>query len=91
MLLAKHSAMDLAVSASGDFTSGKNGSIVGTLGGVLLLSIVSNMFLASVRSSSVICSTGVVSSRRIGSPRTRMSRMLTSTVLWSRMTWLSRR
>src|SRR5215213_9487324 len=39
--------------------------------------IVSNMSATSLRSSSVISCTGVVLCRRTGSPRTRMSRMLT--------------
>src|SRR5215213_3619203 len=39
--------------------------------------IVSNMSATSERSSSVISPTGTVLCRRIGSPRTRMSRMLT--------------
>src|SRR5829696_7410772 len=39
--------------------------------------MVSNMSATSVRSSSVISRTGSVLCRRIGSPRTRMSRMLT--------------
>src|SRR5512138_1944689 len=39
--------------------------------------MVSNMSAASVRSSSVISCTGTVVCRRMGSPRTRMSRMLT--------------
>src|SRR6187455_1387929 len=39
--------------------------------------MVSNMSATSVRSSSVISCTGTVDWRRIGSPRTRMSRMLT--------------
>src|SRR4030081_306537 len=39
--------------------------------------MVSNMSWMSRRSSSVMAATGVVACRRIGSPRTRMSRMLT--------------